>query len=158
MTHFPTAADVTTPWVLVIAGITPLGRRRATRAVESALNAGESVVVIDGHVPALGPDDLGRADGRRVSMYSFGIEERGGLAARLTEPDGSARRGRVWRSVGRRLGVLFRPLAVWSRAKVAIRPLADGPGPDWIVCCDEPSITTAWKASRLWPGVPVLGE
>jgi hypothetical protein len=158
MTPIPTGAGETTPWVLVIAGITPLGRRRAVRAVEHALDAGDSVVVIDGQVPALGLDDLAGAGDERVSVYSFGIEERSGLAARLTEPNAAEKRGRVWRSVGRRLGILFRPVAVWSRARVALRPLAGGPAPDRIVCCDEASITTAWKASRIWPGVPVVGE
>lgn len=158
MRRFTTAAGETTPWVLVIAGVTPLGRRRAVRAVAHALDAGENVVVIDGHVPALGSDDLARTDAHRVSVYSFGIDERGALPARLTEPNGSVRRGRIWRTVGRRVGTMLRPLAVWSRAKVAIRSLADGPAPDRIVCCDEASITTAWKSSRIWPGVSVRGE
>lgn len=158
MTPMPTGAGDASPWVLVIAGITPLGRRRAVRAVEHALDAGESVVVIDTQVPALGVDDLAATGDGGVTVHSFGVEERRGLAARLTEPTAGEKRGRVWRSVGRRLGILFRPVAVWSRARGAIRHLAGGPAPDRIVCCDEASITTAWKASRIWPGVPVLGE
>ena len=158
MTSMPTGAGDATPWVLVIAGITPLGRRRAVRAVRHALDSGESVVVIDGQVPAFGVDDLAGTGEGRVAVHSFGVEERSGLAARLTEPVAGEKRGRLWRSVGRRLGILFRPVAVWSRARDAIRPLAGGPAPDRIVCCDEASITTAWKASRIWPGVPVLGE
>lgn len=143
-----------TPWVLVIAGVTPLGRRRALRAVEHALETGENVVVIDGQVPALIAYELAPSDSHRVFVHSFGVDERTGLAARLTEP-GSKRRGRVWRAVGLRTGVMLRPMAVWSRAKTAVRPLEDGPAPVRIVCCDETSITTAWKSARIWPGVPV---
>ncbi len=142
------------PWVLVIAGVTPLGRRRALRAVDRALETGENVVVIDAQVPALRAGDLAPSDAHRVSVHSFGLDERTGMAARLTEPGGK-RRGRVWRAVGLRTGVMLRPMAVWSRAKPAIRPLEGGSAPVRIVCCDEAAITTAWKSARIWPGVPV---
>lgn len=153
-----TATAPATSWVLVIAGVTPLGRRRAVRAVSHALDAGQKVVVIDGQVPALSAEDLDSADPSRVTVYSFGVEERRRLAARLTEPASNARRGRLWRSVGRRVGTVLRPWAVWSRARSAIRSLSRQASPERIVCCDESSITTAWKATRIWPGVPVGSE
>jgi len=156
MRHIDAGDGVPDPWVLVIAGVTALGRRQAMRAVTGALGEGKNVFVLDGQVPAFGSEDLATTEGREVLVYSFGARERDGLAARLLEPTDD-HRGRVWRMVGRRLGTVLRPLGVWSQARPAIRPLATGPAPERIVCCDEVSITTAWKSSRIWPGTPVGG-
>ena len=147
----------TQPWVLVVAGVTPLGRRQAVRAIAAALAEGRRVLVLDGQVPALADEDFPStdADTNRIAVYSFGAEERTGLAARLAEPTDSRGKGRLWRTLGRRTGTVRRPMSVWFRSRPAILPLANGPAPDRIVCCDEMSITTAWKTSRIWPGVPV---
>jgi hypothetical protein len=154
MRHIAAGEAVPGPWVLVVAGVTPLGRRQAIRAVTSAIREGRNVLVLDGQVPGLGVEDLPDTVGPEVLVYAFGASEREGLAARLTEPVGRPR-GRVWRVLGRRFGTVMRPLGVWSKAGSAIRPLANGPAPERIVCCDEASITTAWKSSRIWPGTPV---
>ena len=154
MRNIETGETVPGPWVLVVAGVTPLGRRQAIRAVTGAIGEGKSVLVLDGQVPALGSADLSDIEGSEVLVYSFGDRERERLAARLTEPAGRTR-GRVWMVFGRRVGTVMRPLSVWSEVRPAIRALAAGPAPERIVCCDEASITTAWKSSRIWPGTPV---
>lgn len=151
--------EMAAPWILVVAGVTPLGRRQAARAVATAISDGVDVLVLDGHVPPLTHADLDSApDGQSsLRIYSFGEDERSGIAYRLIAPGTSSRQRAAWRVTSRRLGTLLRPWRYWSIARRAIEPLADGPPPQEIVCCDEVSITTTWKAARIWPDSLVRG-
>jgi hypothetical protein len=146
------------PWVLVFAGVTPLGRRRAQRIVAAQVRLGRNVVIFDGHVPPIDmPDFSELLPPRRILIRQFGADERRRLASRLVrrEPSTLLTSGALWRHVGRRLGTLLRPSAVWATVRSRVHELQAAPGPVEIFCCDEPSITSAWRASRIWRGVPV---
>lgn len=157
MTHHHGRSTPSQPWTLILGGTTTYGRNLAERAIETTA-PGVDIVWFDGSPPSGIPreSETRSAAAGELILVEFGDRLESTLLERLTHPP---ERGRVrmwlWHHFGRRLGAALRPLNSWLTIKSDLRRVSEAGAPISIMCCDETAITSAWKATRRWPKVPV---
>lgn len=150
------AAEAASPhresdWILVFAGVTPAGMRRAVSVVRWAEQRALGVVLFTAFPldfpterPASSPD---------LSVVDYSEEEKSTITARLATFSPASRS--AWSRIVRGIGKLMRGYAGWNLISPSVRQLRAGPDPCAILFCDDFAIVPAWHAARVWPNVPV---
>jgi len=153
-------------WVLIFGGVTREGNRRARRATAVALASGNDVVWFDGF------EETDPDTGNRVpldsavsdeGLFILGFVEREAqtLSAKLRlggRLRSSSLARKLWYAVLRRVGLVLRPRACWKAVRDDVRVLAAASAPASILYCDDYSITSAWRAGRLWESTPIVAS
>jgi hypothetical protein len=177
------SVDVSSPWVLVIGGVSRDGNKRARRAAREAASEGLNVLWLDGYeeaepgegttrVPIEGLNGPGS-----VVVAGFRLRERSSLLNRLSygSPKGSHSVAETEDGVGfdpptshfgraiaklrktlfRKFNQVFRGYLLWRLLRPTLANLHDSsPPPTSIVYCEDYTIPTGWHAARIWD-VPI---
>lgn len=154
---------VSSPWVLVLGGISREGNRRARRNCVAALETGMDVVWFDGFEerhPRTGDSvPLSGVPSER-SLVIIGYRERqaASLSGRLIAGHSLRRRKAtrwLWKKATRRLGRALQGRSAWLATRPLMKPLTRKDAPAQIVYCDNVALTTAWYCARIWEETPV---
>lgn len=154
------APGIGSEWILLLGGVTRSGHRRAQRVLEEALRSGLDVVWFHG-LTETEPHAVDVSDSTSgLTIIGFGEQLRATVSGRLRSGDGlrtNAIGRQLWRGL-RKIGGLLQPRACWRVIEEDIRRLAEKTPPTSIVYTDDQAITSAWYASRIWPGAPVATD
>lgn len=138
------------PWILLFAGVSKDGARRAEFVYLDAVAQGFDVVLFDGsgyEYPQLPEDVRENAKGRFVD---YSVAEMKTFGARLSKL-GKTSIGRMIR----RIGSLGRGRAGWRLIRRRVQVLAEAAStPERIIYCDDWAVVPAWHSTRLWPMAP----
>jgi hypothetical protein len=147
------------PWLLIFAGVTMDGARRAEAVCRDASRRDLSIVLFDGVGHEFETGQEGISSDTRSIVVDYSEEERATPAARLSTMGRSGRGATptLRRMVGR-FGGLGRGRSGWLLVKPTVLDLALGEPPTQIVYCDESSFVSAWHSARIWPDVTVASS
>jgi hypothetical protein len=147
------------PWLLIFAGVTMDGARRAEAICRDASRRDLSIVLFDGVGYEFETSQEGSSSDARSIVVDYSEEERAAPAARLSTIGRSGRGATptLRRMVGR-IGGMGRGRSGWLLVRPTVLDLSLGEPPTQIVYCDESSFVSAWHSARIWPDVAVASS